>query len=136
MNARVSTERERLTFHPASPDRRSELLFVSFAGAALQVGGFPKKEFRRSLSRFDCDQAFLMDPQQSFFMDAPRPAPGQRWGRWQGYDATEERLRELCGHYKAVIFVGCSMGGAGVLLFSHLATFAIAFNPLVRPQEL
>ncbi len=53
-------------------------------------------------------------------------------GKWLGYDFHEQRLREFLSNYNKVLLVGASMGASACLLFSHLADYVIAINPLVK----
>ena len=51
--------------------------------------------------------------------------------KWEGFKYHEARLSEFVKNYKYSLFVGNSMGGTGALLFCHLASAVIVFNPQV-----
>eukprot|EP01104_Vermistella_antarctica_P020366 TRINITY_DN8694_c0_g1_i1.p2 TRINITY_DN8694_c0_g1~~TRINITY_DN8694_c0_g1_i1.p2 ORF type:complete len:355 (+),score=85.23 TRINITY_DN8694_c0_g1_i1:1494-2558(+) len=100
-----------------------DTLIVSFAGAALKIGGFPRQEFRRTLSCFEADQLFLMDPEQSWYLNDPTR-------QWKGMEYFNERLAIITKQYQHVMFIGASMGAEAALFYSHHATRAVVFNPM------
>lgn len=63
--------------------------------------------------------------------------------KWDGFAFYEKRLIEIIakgvggkgGGYERVLVVGDSMGGAGALLFSHLATRVLCFTPQVEVSD-
>jgi len=116
-------ERSRWTFE-RSLKLDSKNLVVAFAGGALRLAMMPQPEFVRTLSGFDCDKLFVTDPLQSWYLDDPDR-------HWNGYEYHEKKLRELTSKYENVMFVGNCMGATGALLFSHLATHVVVFNPHV-----
>jgi len=48
-----------------------------------------------------------------------------------GFEYHDRLLREYTSYYKGTLFIGASMGGSAVLLFSHLCDHAVAFDPLI-----
>jgi len=97
-------------------------LVVAFAGGALRMAMMPQPEFVRTLSGFDCDKLFITDPLQSWYLNDPE-------NQWKGYEYHEQKLRDLTRKYDRVMFIGNCMGGTGALLFSHLASHVVVFNP-------
>jgi len=114
----------RVLFVPAQEGKRSKVLIVSFAGGALQYGGFTQMEFRNTLSSLNCDALYLMDPGQSFYLMNPDDT-------WTGFDHHEQLLRQHTSQYEGSLFIGASMGASAALLFGHLATRAVVFSPFV-----
>jgi len=117
-------EKDRWIFVAIKEGSTSDLLVVSFAGGALRIGGHTRPEFQKTLATFDCDQLYLTDPSQSYYLNDPQ-------GNWNGFEYHNNKLKELTSSYKYVLFIGASMGGSAALLFSHLANGVIAFNPLI-----
>jgi len=123
-----SIESKRWTFFPHDPSKRSDAIIVSFAGGALKVGGTPITEFQRSLSNFQCDQLFVMDPTgMTWYLQDPD-------SRWEGYKYYEEKLLQITKNYSKCMFIGNCMGGSGALMMSHIATKVVVFNPHVDPS--
>ena len=74
--------------NPRRCEHRSQVLIMSFAGAALQIGGHTFSEFKHTLNSIhwyqDPDQLSLCDPSQSYYLKAAD-------GEWNNI----ERLRSL-----------------------------------------
>lgn len=106
-------------------NRRANCLLVSWAGGGVLLGGLPRAELRRTVNRLQLpvDVLFLLDPTAMSFYCDPRVAA-----------TLDQRLPELTGRYKRVVFIGNCMGATGALLWSHLATHVLAFKPVVDPS--
>jgi hypothetical protein len=109
---------------------RSETLFISFAGAALLVGGFTFTEWKSTLIKFDlqADALFLTDPAQSFYLQDSTYS-------WQGLKYYRSLIQKYSKLYKRVILIGASMGASMVCMCNDLATLSIAFNPILDPSS-
>ncbi|UJR17461.1 hypothetical protein I4U23_004356 [Adineta vaga] len=108
---------------------RSETLFISFAGAALLVGGFTFTEWKSTFKEFDlqADTLFLTDPAQSFYLQDSTYS-------WQGLKYYRTLVEKYSKLYKHVILIGASMGASMVCMCSDLAALSIAFNPILDPS--
>jgi len=115
----------RYNFFPCQ-EKPTDALVVSFAGGAMQVGRHSVQEFRKTINEAipDCDQLYLADPQQSYYLNEPTQ-------KWDGFDYHQKLLRDVVKRYKTVVFIGNCLGGTGAILFAHLADVVIAFNPLI-----
>ncbi|CAF1013953.1 unnamed protein product [Adineta ricciae] len=140
-------EQNRQTYYPANPEcqchpnhasiivpqtncpHRSETLFISFAGAALLVGGFTFTEWKSTIKQLDsqADILFLTDPAQSFFLQDSTYS-------WQGLSYCRSLVRNYSKLYRNVVLIGASMGASMVCMCSDLATLSIAFNPIFDPS--
>jgi len=125
----VYLEKTRWTLVKSSKSENSKHLVVAFAGGALRLAMMPQPEFVRTLADFDCDKLFLTDPLQSWYLNDPDC-------QWRGYEYHEQRLREFVSKYDRVMFIGNCLGATGALLFSHLATRVVTFNPQVDIELL
>ena len=111
---------------------RAATLYMSFAGAAMIVGGVRTTEWRGSMrelhhgSNDNFDALFFTDPAQCFYLQDPEY-------RWEGI-AHYRRLVEVYSTlYQRVILIGASLGGSMVCMCADLATLSIAFNPILDP---
>jgi len=122
-------EKSRWAFVKSTTNEKSKYLVIAFAGGALRLAMIPQPEFVKSLTDFDCDKLFLTDPLQSWYLNDPDNG-------WKGYEYHEQKIKEITSKYDKVLFIGNCMGGTGALLFSHLATRVLIFNPHVDLQNL
>jgi len=124
-------EKQRWQFFQFNREKKSEKLIVSFAGAALRVGGTPIAEFKKTLHEMECDQLFLIDPNQSWYLNDPKL-------QWNGYEYHSEKLKNFIkeSNYKKVMFIGASLGATAALLYSNMSDLVLAFNPQVDINRL
>ncbi|CAF4948956.1 unnamed protein product [Rotaria sp. Silwood1] len=114
---------------------RSPILYMSFAGAAMIVGGVRTTEWRSSISQLhdhtnnQFDVLFLTDPAQCFYLQDPNY-------QWQGLTYYRNLVEIYSTLYKHVILIGASLGGSMVCMCADLATISIAFNPILDPTLL
>jgi hypothetical protein len=111
---------------------RSPTLYMSFAGAAMIVGGVRTTEWRGSMSQLhfhtnnQFDALFLTDPAQCFYLQDPDY-------QWQGLTYYRNLVQLYSTIYQRVILIGASLGGSMVCMCADLATISIAFNPIIDP---
>jgi len=110
---------------------RSPTLYMSFAGAAMIVGGVRTTEWRGSMSQLhnQFDALFLTDPAQCFYLQDPNY-------QWQGLIYYRNLVQIYSTLYQRVILIGASLGGSMVCMCADLATISIAFNPILDPTLL
>lgn len=114
---------------------RSPTLYMSFAGAAMIVGGVRTTEWRgsmRELHRDTNDQfdaIFFTDPAQCFYLQDPNY-------HWEGLTYYRNLVQKYSTLYARVILLGASLGGSMVCMCADLATLSIAFNPILDPTLL
>jgi len=114
---------------------RSPTLYMSFAGAAMIVGGVRTTEWRGSMKVLhgdtddQFDALFLTDPAQCFYLQDPNY-------HWQGLTYYRNLVELYSTLYKRVILIGASLGGRLVCMCADLATLSIAFNPILDPTLL
>ena len=114
---------------------RSPILYISFAGAAMIVGGVRTNEWRSSISQLhnntntQFDVLFLTDPAQCFYLQDPNY-------EWQGLIYYRNLVQMYSVLYQNVILIGASLGGSMVCMCADLATVSIAFNPILDPTLL
>ncbi|CAF3174159.1 unnamed protein product [Rotaria sp. Silwood2] len=114
---------------------RSPTLYMSFAGAAMIVGGVRTTEWRGSISQLhdntnnQFDVLFLTDPAQCFYLQDPNY-------QWQGLTYYRNLVQIYSTLYQHVILIGASLGGSMVCMCADLATISIAFNPILDPTLL
>ena len=117
--------------NPECP-HRAPTLYMSFAGAAMIVGGVQTTEWRGSLKQLhkqDDDQfdvLFLTDPAQCFYLQDPEY-------QWQGLTYYRRLVETYSKLYQRVVLIGASLGGSMVCMCADLATISIAFNPILDP---
>ena len=120
--------------NPLCP-HRSPTLYMSFAGAAMIVGGVRTTEWRGSMKALhqdtndEFDAIFLTDPAQCFYLQDPNY-------QWQGLTYYRNLVQLYTTLYKRVILIGASLGGSMVCMCADLATTSIAFNPILDPTLL
>ena len=114
---------------------RSPILYMSFAGAAMIVGGVRTTEWRGSMYQLHShtsnqfDALFLTDPAQCFYLqDADY--------QWQGLSYYRNLVEKYSRIYQHVILIGASLGGSMVCMCADLATISIAWNPILDPTLL
>jgi hypothetical protein len=111
---------------------RSPTLYMSFAGAAMIVGGVRTTEWRGSMSQLhqdtndEFDALFFTDPSQCFYLQDPNY-------RWEGLIYYRNLVQLYSTLYQRVILIGASLGGTMVCMCADLATLSIAFNPILDP---
>ena len=114
---------------------RSPTLYMSFAGAAMIVGGVRTTEWRGSMRELHShtddqfDALFLTDPAQCFYLQDPDY-------NWQGLTYYRNLVELYSTLYQRVILIGASLGGSMVCMCADLATLSIAFNPILDPTLL
>ncbi|CAF1199941.1 unnamed protein product [Rotaria sordida] len=114
---------------------RSPTLYMSFAGAAMIVGGVRTTEWRGSISQLhdktnnQFDVLFLTDPAQCFYLQDPNY-------QWQGLKYYRNLVQIYSTLYQHIILIGASLGGSMVCMCADLATISIAFNPILDPTLL
>lgn len=114
---------------------RSPTLYMSFAGAAMIVGGVRTTEWRGSMRELhhdtddQFDALFLTDPSQCFYLQDPHY-------NWQGLTYCRNLVKLYSTLYKRVILIGASLGGSMVCMCADLSTISIAFNPILDPTLL
>ncbi|CAF0807875.1 unnamed protein product [Adineta ricciae] len=114
---------------------RSRTLYMSFAGAAMIVGGVRTTEWRGSMhqlhkqSNDTFDALFLTDPAQCFYLQDPNY-------QWQGISYYRQLVETYMKLYQRVVLIGASLGGSMVCMCADLATVSIAFNPILDPTLL
>lgn len=114
---------------------RSPTLYMSFAGAAMIVGGVRTTEWRGSMKELHrgtdntFDALFLTDPAQCFYLQDPAY-------NWEGLVYYRNLVKIYSTLYKRVILIGASLGGSMVCMCADLATLSIAFNPILDPALL
>jgi hypothetical protein len=114
---------------------RSPTLYMSFAGAAMIVGGVRTTEWRGSISQVhdntnnQFDVLFLTDPAQCFYLQDPNY-------RWQGLTYYRNLVETYSTLYQRVVLIGASLGGSMVCMCADIATISIAFNPILDPTLL
>jgi hypothetical protein len=100
---------------------RSSTLYMSFAGAAMIVGGVQTTEWRGSISHLHSntdnqyDTLFLTDPAQCFYLQDPNY-------QWQGLIYYRNLVEIYSRLYQRVILIGASLGGSMVCMCADLAT--------------
>jgi hypothetical protein len=115
-----------------SCSHRSPTLYMSFAGAAMIVGGVRTTEWRGSMkilhhdTNDQFDALFLTDPAQCFYLQDPNY-------HWQGLTYYRNLVELYSTLYQRVILIGASLGGSMVCMCADLATLSIAFNPILDP---
>jgi hypothetical protein len=118
-----------------SCSHRSPTLYMSFAGAAMIVGGVRTTEWRGSMKELhrgvndQFDALFLTDPAQCFYLQDPDY-------HWQGLTYYRNLVELYSTLYERVILIGASLGGSMVCMCADLATLSIAFNPILDPTLL
>lgn len=111
---------------------RASTLYMSFAGAAMIVGGVQITEWRGTLQQLyncsddRCDILFLTDPAQCFYLQDPEY-------HWQGLTYYRRLVETYSKIYQRIILIGASLGGSMVCMCADLATVSIAFNPILDP---
>ncbi|CAM4745674.1 unnamed protein product [Rotaria magnacalcarata] len=111
---------------------RSPTLYMSFAGAAMIVGGVRTTEWSGSIKQShhdkndDFDAIFLTDPAQCFYLQDPDY-------NWEGLTYYRNLVQLYSTIYHRVILIGASLGGSMVCMCADLATLSIAFNPIIDP---
>jgi len=111
---------------------RSPTLYMSFAGAAMIVGGVRTTEWRGSMKVLhqntddQFDALFFTDPSQCFYLQDPDY-------QWQGLTYYRNLVQLYSTLYQRVILIGASLGGSMVCMCADLATLSIAFNPILDP---
>lgn len=114
---------------------RSPTLYMSFAGAAMIVGGVRTTEWRGSMRALhnerndEFDALFFTDPAQCFYLQDPDY-------NWQGLKYYRNLVESYSRVYERVILIGASLGGSMVCMCADLATLSIAFNPILDPRLL
>jgi hypothetical protein len=114
---------------------RSPILYMSFAGAAMIVGGVRTTEWRGSMNELHAntsnqfDALFLTDPSQCFYLQDPNY-------QWQGLTYYRNLVETYSKLYQYVILIGASLGGSMVCMCADLATISIAMNPILDPTLL
>ncbi|UJR27744.1 hypothetical protein I4U23_009019 [Adineta vaga] len=114
---------------------RAPTLYMSFAGAAMIVGGVRTTEWRGSMKQCHSDTddqfdaLFLTDPSQCFYLQDPDY-------KWQGLIYYRNLVQLYSTLYRRVILIGASLGGSMVCMCADLATLSIAFNPIIDPTLL
>ncbi|CAF0794268.1 unnamed protein product [Adineta ricciae] len=114
---------------------RSPTLYMSFAGAAMIVGGVRTTEWRGSMQQChyntddQFDALFFTDPAQCFYLQDPNY-------NWQGITYYRNLVALYATLYQQVILIGASLGGTMVCMCADLATLSIAFNPILDPTLL
>ncbi|CAF4253912.1 unnamed protein product [Rotaria socialis] len=114
---------------------RSPTLYMSFAGAAMIVGGVRTTEWSGSIKQShhdtndEFDAIFLTDPAQCFYLQDPDY-------NWEGLTYYRNLVQLYSTIYQRVILIGASLGGSMVCMCADLATLSIAFNPIVDPTLL
>ena len=114
---------------------RSPTLYMSFAGAAMIVGGVRTTEWRGSMSLLHQDSndkfdaLFFTDPAQCFYLQDPEY-------QWDGIEYYRRLIEIYSTLYSRVILIGASLGGSIVCMCADLATLSIAFNPILDPTLL
>ena len=127
-----------LTSFPEEGDR-SEALIISFAGGnfvsliipnyqnqlvlsgAVKLSGMPRAEFVKTMSGLQCDQLFLTDPHQSWYLQDDE-------GNWEGRAVLGRKIQELRDQYKYIMMVGNCLGAAGALLFCDVSLSPFLFG--------
>ena len=108
---------------------------MSFAGAAMVVGGVRTTEWRGSMRELhrgtedEFDALFLTDPSQCFYLQDPNY-------NWEGLKYYRDLVALYSTLYQRVILIGASLGGSMVCMCADLATLSIAFNPILDPTLL
>ena len=114
---------------------RASTLYMSFAGAAMIVGGVRTTEWRGSMKELhggrtdQFDALFFTDPAQCFYLQDPNY-------HWQGIAYYRHLVQLYSTLYERVILIGASLGGSMVCMCADLATLSIAFNPILDPTLL
>ncbi|CAF0735281.1 unnamed protein product [Rotaria sordida] len=114
---------------------RSPTLYMSFAGAAMVVGGVRTTEWRGSMREIhrdtndEFDALFFTDPAQCFYLQDPDY-------QWEGLTYYRNLIKLYGTLYQRVILIGASLGGSMVCMCADLATVSIAFNPILDPVLL
>ena len=114
---------------------RAPTLYMSFAGAAMIVGGVRTTEWRGSMKQLhygtedQFDALFLTDPAQCFYLQDPDY-------QWQGLIYYRNLVQLYSTLYQRVILIGASLGGSMVCMCADLATLSITFNPILDPTLL
>jgi hypothetical protein len=114
---------------------RSLTLYMSFAGAAMIVGGVRTTEWRGSMKQLhhgtddDFDALFLTDPAQCFYLQDPDY-------NWEGLIYYRNLVQLYSTLYRRVILIGASLGGTMACMCADLATLSITFNPILDPTLL
>ena len=114
---------------------RSPTLYMSFAGAAMIVGGIRTTEWRGSMhvvhrdTNEKFDAIFFTDPAQCFYLQDPNY-------QWEGLSYYRNLVKLYATLYKRVVLIGASLGGSMVCMCADLATISIAFNPILDPTLL
>ncbi len=110
---------------------RSPILYMSFAGAAMIVGGVRTTEWRGSMNQLhqQFDALFLTDPAQCFYLQDPNY-------QWEGLTYYRNLVDIYSRLYQHVILIGASLGGTMVCMCADLARISIAFNPILDPTLL
>ena len=83
----------------------------------------------QSLSTLQCDQLFLMDPSQMWYLKGTKRD-------WKGFEELNEKLKIISEEYEKVIMIGNCLGATGALLFSSHSNYTIAFNPFVNLDKV
>lgn len=91
----------------------------------MQLMKVPRREFVGSLADLACDQIFLTDPSQSWYMKGTRQD-------WRGYEEVKAYIEKHAEGYERVMCIGNCLGASGALLFSSFAHMTVAFNPHVN----
>jgi hypothetical protein len=104
---------------------------MSFAGAAMIVGGVRTTEWRGSMSQLpqQFDALFFTDPSQCFYLQDPNY-------QWQGLAYYRNLIENYSRLYQHVVLIGASLGGTMVCMCADVATISIAFNPILDPTLL
>ncbi|CAF1080645.1 unnamed protein product [Adineta steineri] len=111
---------------------RAPTLYMSFAGAAMIVGGVRTTEWRGSMKELhrdvddEFDAIFFTDPAQCFYLQDPNY-------QWDGLTYYRNLVKLYSTLYQRVILIGASLGGSMVCMCADLATLSIAFNPILDP---
>ncbi|CAF2421233.1 unnamed protein product [Rotaria sp. Silwood2] len=114
---------------------RSPTLYMSFAGAAMIVGGLRTTEWRGSMREVhrdtddEFDALFFTDPAQCFYLQDPDY-------HWQGIAYYRNLIEKYSTHYQRIVLIGASLGGSMVCMCADLANVSIAFNPILDPVLL
>ncbi|CAF2905113.1 unnamed protein product [Rotaria sp. Silwood2] len=108
---------------------------MSFAGAAMIVGGLRTTEWRGSMREVhrdtddEFDALFFTDPAQCFYLQDPDY-------HWQGIAYYRNLIEKYSTHYQRIVLIGASLGGSMVCMCADLANVSIAFNPILDPVLL
>ncbi|SHE88416.1 Uncharacterised protein family (UPF0227) [Psychroflexus salarius] len=100
----------------------SDVIVITFGGIKMGIG-MPRFEFKNILIKYNCDQAFIIDPNQSWYQDGINSKPN--------FESLKSEIENIIRDYKKVIFIGNSMGGFAAIMFGALLNVdrVISFSP-------